>query len=100
MNAVSQPEIVRLGGIFTTFDPTFGGGASSLYGFLSLNCSADDLTKNMTVQVTGVEDPSLVATASISNRWICGDMPRQTSANLTPLAIPLSTTTTCPLPPP
>jgi hypothetical protein len=100
MNAVSAPEIVGLGGRTTTFDPTFGGGASSLYGYLSLNCSDADLTKNMTVQITSVDDPSLFATASISNTWICGAEQRQNASNLTPLPFPLNTTSTCPLPPP
>jgi hypothetical protein len=99
MNQVSAPLIVGLGGRYTNYDMTFGGGASSLYGFNTVNCSADDLTKSMTVQVTQVDDPSRVATASISNTWICGAEPRQTGFNLTPLPFPINNITSCPLPP-
>jgi hypothetical protein len=65
------PEIVSSDGSYTNFDPTFGGGAASAQGFIQL-CTANDLTRSMTIQVTDVNDASFVATATISNPWICG----------------------------
>jgi hypothetical protein len=96
-NGLEGPLLVNAGGTYLNLDSTFGGGASSISGFL--NCSADDLTKSMTVQVQQMDDPTRVATASISNTWICGRQPAQNSQNLTPLPHPIVTTDTCPLPP-
>lgn len=98
-NEVQAPLIVGSDGKYTNFDPTFGGGAESTQGFIS-GCSASDLTRSMTVQVIDVGDSSLVATASISNTWICGAQPRQNEFNETPLPDPpVFGTRTCPLPP-
>jgi hypothetical protein len=96
---VQAPEIVGADGMFTNFDPTFGGGDSSEQGFIQ-NCSADDLTRSMTIQVAEVNDPTKFATATISNTWICGAQPVQSSTNQTPLPNPPQFgDTTCPLPP-
>jgi xanthomonalisin len=93
------PLIVDANGRFTNFDPTFGGGASSLSGFIQ-NCSPADLDLTMTIQVTQLDDPSLAAAATISNRWICGAEPLQNSDDETPLPFPpMFGQTTCPLPP-
>ena len=93
------PLIVGAGGTYTNFDPTFGGGDSSEQGFVQ-GCSSSDLTKNMTVKVVQLDDTSKIATASISNRWICGNEPVQSDTNETALPFPPTFgDTTCPLPP-
>ncbi|HEY6179238.1 MAG TPA: protease pro-enzyme activation domain-containing protein [Kofleriaceae bacterium] len=98
-NSDQGPLIVPADGNYTNFDPTFGGRAASIHGFVQ-NCTQDELNRTMTVQVTQLDDPSLVATATISNKWICGAMPLQDFTNETPLPFPPEFgQRTCPLPP-
>jgi hypothetical protein len=99
INSIEGGLIVGSDGKFTEYDPTFGGGASSMQGFVQF-CTAEDLSLTMTIQVVQDDDPSLAAVATIPNTWICGAEPKQTSTTETPLPFPpLFGTTTCPLPP-
>ena len=65
-----------------------------------LGCTADDLTRSMTIEVFSVEDPTRATTASICDTWICGEQPLQSFTNETPLPIKSALGgDTCPLPP-
>ena len=84
-------------GMFTSYNSTFGGGASSIRGHIQF-CDAMDLTESMTVEAHDQNNPALSATTMILNTWVCGAMPTQNNSNLTPLVYPVLNVTDCPLP--
>ena len=93
-----ETVLVDATGRFTNYDPTFGGGASSVMGHVQ-NCDAQDISEAMTIEAHDVNNATISATTMILNTWVCGTMPTQTFMNETPLVYPVLNQTTCPLPP-